>query len=102
MSVMTTPGHRPVVHMDLGLVEQQIRSMAAHVVSLAATRRVHPSYGVSKTQIREAAARMEGAIGLYMVLTDQANHAGVSNLAAFQEDRTDLRVNTARDTVKGL
>jgi hypothetical protein len=83
-------------------MEDEIRDMAATVASQVATRRSHPTYGYTKTGIREMALRLEGAIGLYMVLTGQSSTTAISNLAKFQSEETDLRVNTARDLVKGL
>jgi hypothetical protein len=83
-------------------MEDEIRDMAATVASQVATRRSHPTYGYTKGKIRVQSERMEGAIGLYMVVTGQSSTTAIPRLAKFQSEETDLRVNTARDLVKGL
>lgn len=83
-------------------MESTIRDMAATVVSGCRNRVDHPSFGNTKASIRASAARMEGAIGLYMVVTQQAAHAGVPALARFLEDYTTQQVHAARRAVESL
>lgn len=82
--------------------EQVIRDLAASVRSAARNRTDHPTYGNTKTAIRTKAANLEGAIGLFMVLTDQANHAGVSRLAHFTDPQTTATVFFARQAAGNL
>src|SRR5262245_43690703 len=49
-------------------MEQVIRDLAATVINSVTNRRDHPSYGVTKTKIAAERERMEGAIGMYMVI----------------------------------
>lgn len=76
--------------------ERAIRDMAATVLNYIVARRQHPSYGYTKTKINAAYEQMEGAIGLYMVLTGQASHTTVPSLAHFLSSETDERVKDAR------
>ena len=69
---------------------------------MADNRKQHSSYGYTKTMIRDKAANMEGAIGLYMVLTGQAGHASVPTLARFNFPDTEERVRQARKAVGEL
>lgn len=87
---------------QISQAESTIRDMAATTCSHAATKKAHPSYGVTKTSIRADLAHMEGAIGLYMVLTGQASHASVFRLCKFQFPETDERVKTARRLVEEM
>lgn len=86
----------------VGTCEQVIRDLAASIVVAARNRVDHPTYGNSKTAIRTKAANLEGAIGLFMVLTEQANHAGVPRLAHFTDPQTRARVYFARLAVDNL
>lgn len=79
-----------------------IRDMAGTVLSQVATREVHPSYGMTKATIRTSLAKMEGAIGAYMVLAGQSTHTSVSILATFLDDATAERVTAARGRVTSL
>jgi hypothetical protein len=83
-------------------MEAVIRDLAASVASAVANRRDHPSFGYSKASINRLLERMEGAIGMYMVLTGQASHAGVPSLARFNEGETKDRVAKARALVRNL
>lgn len=80
--------------------ERTIRDLAGTVRSQIANRRDHPAYGYTKAMIKESHDRMDGAIGLYMVLTLQASHAGVANLAEFRDPETHEAVGAARRLVK--
>jgi hypothetical protein len=82
--------------------EQIIRDMAGTVLSLVRSRRDHPSYGTTKAMIREARQRMEGAIGVYMVLFGQSTHTGVPLLAEFNVPDTNIIVTRARLEVDAL
>ncbi len=73
----------PYVNTDTDALEQIVRDFAGTVLSLVANRIDHPSYGVTKSNIRDALARMDGAIGMYMVLTEQANHPQATALVKF-------------------
>ena len=91
------------LHTDIiDAAEATIRDLAASVVNAAAQRVDHPTYDNTKTTIRTKAANLEGAIGLFMVLTKQANHAGVPRLAHFTDPRTRARVYFARQAVDNL
>lgn len=90
---------------DLDVVERVIRDQAGDVINAVHVRRDHPTYGYTKTSIRAKAERLEGMIGLYMVLTEQSAGPTVPRLVTFlsaQREETANRVNTARDLVKGL
>jgi hypothetical protein len=78
------------------VLETVIRDLAATVINSVYNRRDHPSYGVTKASIRAGIDRMDGAIGAYMVVTRQANHAGIPALAKFTELATADRVAMAR------
>lgn len=82
--------------------EEQIRSVAHTVLNKIAIRDSHPSYGYTKTIIRADFRRMEGAIGLYMVLTGQANHTDASMLAEFGEPETTDIVTRVRSVMRGF
>jgi hypothetical protein len=79
--------------------EAVIRDIAGTVIMMTINRRDHPSYGYTKVAIRSDLARMDGAIGLYMVLTGQAFHGGVPNIATFTDPATTERVAAAREAV---
>ena len=83
-------------------MEQVIRDMAANVVSLWATRKSHPTYGVSKAQIRKAADRMDGAIGMYMIMVGQSRNFAVAPTATFLDGWTGERVSQARRAITEL
>jgi|SRR5690349_5231378 len=87
---------------QLYLAETAIRDKAGTVLSMIATRKSHPSFGYTKTAIRATFSEMQGMIGLYMVLTGQASHAGVPNMAVFFSTDTDERVGTARRNIEDL
>lgn len=80
--------------------ERQIRDAATTVLSQIETREKHPSFGYTKTGIRAAFARMDGAIGLYMVLTAQANHISVGALADYMEPETEQIVARVRAAMR--
>jgi hypothetical protein len=88
--------------MDKIDLESIIRGMASEVITGATNRRDHPSYGNTKTTIRFARERMEGAIGMYMVITEQAMHSGVPALAEFSDSTTTERVAQARREADSL
>lgn len=77
-------------------MEKVIRDMASTVINSINVRAAHPTYGISKASIRSDLARMEGAIGLYMVLVGQSTHPSVYGIAVFADDQTSKRVDKAR------
>lgn len=83
-----------------GDAEQIIRDLAGNVLSLIANRKDHPSHGVTKTMIREAEARVEGAIGMYQVMTGQSMHPHVPGLVEFQDSMTTGLVRSARNAAR--
>ena len=87
---------------QIARAESAIRDQAANVITAVQARRDHPTYGYSKTDIRHRLAVLNGAVGLYMVLTDQANHVTVPTLCDFTERETAERVETARVLVATL
>lgn len=87
------------IHLNAEMV---IRDIASSVTAQVRTRADHPSFGNTKTDIRRDLARMDGAIGLYMVQRGQATHASVPILAEFIEDETTERVVAARAAVAAL
>ena len=87
---------------DIKQMETVIRDLAGTVLASIDTRRSHPSYGVTLTKIRAQREQMEGAIGLYMVMTDQATHAGVPALAKFDDWETSARVTSARTQANAM
>jgi hypothetical protein len=93
----------PAITLDiLATSERVIRDLAATVVNHATARRDHPSYGYTLTGIRAIGHQMDGAIGLYMVLTGQANHAQVAGLATFTDPATTQTVAQARNELENL
>lgn len=82
--------------------EVVIKGMAGTVLSMIRTRRDHPTFGATKTTIRAALVKMEGAIGLYMVQHGQATHPNMSVLAEFVWPETETVVREARAAVRGL
>lgn len=85
--------------------EVVIRDLAATVIAEADNRIHHPSYGYTKTMIRNSAQRLDGAIGVYMVLTGQAAHTKATGVVTFHGPRhseTADVVNRARDAVGAL
>lgn len=75
--------------------ETIIRDQAGLVANLVRSRNDHPSYGTTKTQVRDALQRMNGSIGTYMVLFGQAGHPGIWSLATFVNDATTESVQRA-------
>ncbi len=75
--------------------EGALRDLASTIINHVQVRGTHPSYGYTKTSIRLRLAALNGAIGLYMVLTEQAG-SGVPTLAKFADPGTTSRVETAR------
>lgn len=83
--------------------EKVIRDLAGTVLSYIDARQSHPSFGYTKGMIRTQFSMLEGAIVLYMNLTEQAGHAGVpAYLAAFRDEATERRVAAARDAIGRL
>lgn len=82
-------------------MEQVIRDKAGEVISLVRTRRDHPTYGITKMRIAATVEQMEGMIGMYMVVTDQAAHANIPSLAKFITEDTAIRVESARAEARG-
>ena len=104
MAVHTIPEH---VQADLKLAmlanyELIIRDFAGNVLSLHRSRRDHPSYGTTKTAIRNATQQMEGAVGAYMVLAGQSSHPFAPVLAEFLSEDTLVRVTEARSRTRSL
>ena len=104
MAVHTIPAN---VQADLKVAmlanyEIILRDFAGNVLSLVRTRADHPSYGTSKTQIRYAHQRLEGAIGAYAVLAGQSAHPFIPLLATFLSDDTRDLVDRARAAVETL
>lgn len=77
-------------------IERTIRDLAANVINAEANNRSHPSYGYTKGDIYAAFHRLEGAVGLYMVLMGQAQHPNLSGTAVFRDHRTTERFDSAR------
>jgi hypothetical protein len=84
------------------IMESIIRDAAAEVINGVVNREAHPSYGNTKTGIRYARERMEGMVGMYMVLTGQANHHNIPSVSTFTNKRTAERVATARRMTDSL
>lgn len=80
--------------------ERVIADAAATVVNQIKTRETHPSFGYTKTMIRASFARMEGAIGMYMALRQQANHITASTLVVFDNQDVPLVVDEARTLMR--
>lgn len=90
---------------ETAVVEAAVRDFAAKVIALVDTRRTHPTYGVGKTQIRSAVDRMEGALGVLLVVSGVALNpmSGISDhdlLDALPAVAT--RVLAAREAVRGI
>lgn len=81
---------------DVASMEQIIRDLAATVIANVDNRVYHPTFGVTKTMIRDGLVRMDGAIGMYMILTEQSAHAHATALAKFKDDDTKILVRRAR------
>lgn len=82
------------------LMEKQIRDNAATVMNQITLRKERPSYGYTKAMIRDSFSHLEGTVGLYMVLTAQANHTKASATAEFVNDDTTDWVKRARAAMK--
>jgi hypothetical protein len=84
-------------------LEALIRDMAATVSHACQARIDHPTFGYTKTKIRNSYSLMLGAVGVYAVLTGQSvspivNPAQIS----FYEVGTIDRVNRARAYFKDM
>ena len=77
-------------------MEQVIIDHAAQLLNKVATRRDHPSYGVTRYVLHAIYEQMEGQIGLYMVLTGQAFHANIPATVTFLDPVVTSRVHEAR------
>ena len=97
MSEMKITGPTLADHDELmKMAERGIRDLAAGVKAQIETRQAHPSYGYTKAGIKSEFDRLNGAIGLYMVLTLQATHTGVFTQVKFREEQTRVIVEEAR------
>lgn len=78
-------------------LEKSIASLAAKVVNLNNTRRSHPSFGTTKTEIRDAYQRMIGAVIAYGMATNQIMHvsAPLMNIS-FTSEETAVAVHKAK------
>lgn len=83
-------------------VERAICNQAEKVCSYVALRKDRPSYGYTKTMIRHEGAVLDGMIGLFQIITGQANHPAVPNQAQFMHLEVAERVKTARQLVREL
>lgn len=101
-TISITPQDDIIAQVNVRMLESEIRSMAGHLLNMIQNRQDHPSYGYSKTLIRTQRDRMEGAIGLYMIITGQAFHSSAFSQASFYEVETKGRVAEARAAVQGL
>lgn len=61
---------------DVGRLEQEIFHAHADLVNAIEMRRVHPSYGYTKTQIRGQLIRVLGLIEAHMLVTGAWTNAG--------------------------
>lgn len=87
---------------DASVLEQEIRRMANSIVNGDFTRRHHPTYGVTKTNLRSALAFMNGMVGLYGVITAQTSNATLTAPVRFNSPRTTDIVARAREIVGNL
>lgn len=76
-------------------MERVIRDFAEQVTGAIENRRSR-SYGLSKSAIKNTFAKMDGAIGMYMVLTRQSGYAGSPTTAKFTSENTTTLVHEAR------
>lgn len=59
----------PTAERATATLAQEIRSQRAGLVNALRTRKVHPSYGITKADLRERLAHLEGLLYAYGVLT---------------------------------
>lgn len=107
-----SPPDSPAAHLSdmatdtdtLRSLDQTIRDFAGQVRSGAQSRVEHPTYGYTKTRIREHALRMEGAICAYAVVTGQRTWAGQVSLepVTFLDGDTTTLVECARAAIFDL
>ena len=65
------------------LLAQEIRSQKAGLVNAMRTRKAHPTYGVTKADLRERLAHLEGLLFAYGVQT--TGHASAMLIAQARE-----------------
>lgn len=83
-------------------MEKVIRDIAGATINMIKSRESHPTYGYTLGVIRGSLEKMEGAIGMYAVVTGQANHPFASGLTEFKTLETADRVAMARRMVGNL
>lgn len=65
-------GQRTATASMLNVIQDQIQSGATEILNQASTRRMHPNYGVTLTGLRYQAARLDGMVAVYAVVTGEA------------------------------
>lgn len=59
------------------ILEREIRSSLGYIINLLATRRAHPTYGVTKTSLTNAVKRAEGLLVAHMILSGSVSNFNV-------------------------
>ena len=59
----------PAPEVALATLTQEIRSQRAGLVNALRTRKAHPTYGITKADLRERLAHLEGLLYAYGVMT---------------------------------
>jgi len=82
---------------EVGLLAQEIRSAKAAIISAMRTRKAHPTYGVTKANLRQRYARLEGLLFAYGIVTIGHTSAMIEIMASetatrfFEFSLTDIR-----------
>lgn len=86
---------------SIDILEQAIRDYAGALFSAADTRIAHPSYGVTKTLLRNRATALDTAIQVYQFADGQALHTHAPVVAvAFYNTETQIVIDAARDKAR--
>ena len=82
-------------------VEREIKNMAISIINDVVARKVHPSYGYTKTSINAKYRRLEGMCALYAYISHQTlNAQGVTPSLVSFVDRDVKRV--IEDAIKAV
>ena len=56
---------------NLDILAKEVRNQKAALVNAMRTRKAHPSYGITKADLRERLAHLEGLLFAYGVMADR-------------------------------
>lgn len=81
------------------ILESEIRSRRNSVVSLVRTRKVHPSYGVTKKQLREELSWLEGMLFAHHVMLHGERSASILLAARLSAKHLEIDLDELRRIV---